>query len=56
MFQTFDIPSDRSQGPRRLAQLRDVLRAYTTTRTRAGAMRQPQDLAYLTTKGVYLGG
>ena len=27
MFQTFDIPSDRSQGPRRLAQLRDVLRA-----------------------------
>ena len=27
MFQTFDTPSDRTQGPRRLAQLRDVLRA-----------------------------
>ena len=26
MFQTFDTPSDPSQGPRRLAQLRDVLR------------------------------
>ena len=26
MFQTFDTPSDPSQGPMRLAQLRDVLR------------------------------
>jgi hypothetical protein len=35
---------------------REVLRAYTATRTRAGAALQLQNQAYPTTKGVYLGG
>ena len=35
---------------------REALRAYTATRTRAGAALQLQNQAYPTTKGVYLGG
>ena len=41
MFQTFDTPSDRTQGPLRLAQLRDVLTRRGAGRLFGATRRRP---------------